>query len=84
MDGHDLAADDDRGIHLAKGHAQEIKDADAGPGRDALNVKAEITRKDHEEHQARNEHGEQDHDSNNVADFGLANESHEDPQFYGS
>ena len=67
LHGHDLAAHDDRGIHLAKGHAQQIEDADARPGRDALDRRAEIAGEDRQENQADNEHREH-HDPNNVAD----------------
>ena len=41
LHGHDLAADDHRGVDLAERHAQQVEDADAGPGRDRLDPQAE-------------------------------------------
>ena len=52
LHGHDLAADDDRGIDLAKGHAQQVEDADPAPGRHRLDPQAEVAGEDGEERPA--------------------------------
>ena len=76
LHGHDLAANDDRGIHLAKGHAQQIKNTDAGAGGNALNVKSEVAREDGEKDQAADQQREEDDDPHDVADFRLCEQNH--------
>ena len=48
---HDLAADDHGRIDLAEGHAQQVEDSDARPGRHRLNPEAEVSGEDHENDQ---------------------------------
>ena len=49
---HDLAADDDGRIDLAKGHAQQVEDADARAGRDRLDPEAEVAGEDRQSRSA--------------------------------
>ena len=61
-----------RRIDLAKGHAQQVEDADAGPRGHALDPEAEVAGEDREEDQAADQQGEQRHDPHDVANFRLA------------
>ena len=66
LHGHDLAAGDDGGIHLAEGHAEQVEDADAGAGGDRLNPEAEVAGEDREERERDDQRAEQQHEPQRV------------------
>ena len=67
LHGHDLAAHDDRRVHLAERHPQQVEDADAGAGRDRLNPQAKVAGEDREEGQHHDQRAEQQHQPQRIA-----------------
>ncbi len=57
---HHLGARNDRGVHLAKGHPQQVQNPDLGAGRDGLNPEAEVASEDGQHHQSEDDDGEND------------------------
>ena len=67
LHGHDLAARDDRRVHLAERHPQQVEDADAGAGRDRLNPQPKVAGEDREERQHDDQRTDQQHQPQRVA-----------------
>src|SRR5690606_34568799 len=67
LHGHDLAAYDYGGVYFAIRHAEQIEDANSGPGGNRLKPQPEIAHEDEQKNQAKNNDRAQDSDADDAS-----------------